>query len=262
MQGSGGEGVRSFMFALEPSALLLTRVQNELKLDFESLRGDKRDKERTWKKAGSRRGSAACCLESWVLPTCLPATFLCLPSLLLTTLMPQGGAGGHLFICGGGKGIASAKLGAQHDYPKWGGLLVTTLSLGHKAGYGFQCQQGQEELSSPESECLTRSVFPRYTSATFFPCKDAGCNLQIHAGVEESLLWDLSSHQLNKSPTLFACRASTLPGGWLCWDARAASPGVDVIWEFSSGAMCYSGSPFPRSRAASLQGRSGTLLYI
>lgn len=67
------------MFALEPFAPLLTRVQNDLKLDFESLRGDKTDKERTCKKPGSRRGSAACCLESWVLPICLPATFLCVP---------------------------------------------------------------------------------------------------------------------------------------------------------------------------------------
>jgi len=44
------------MFALEPSALLLTRVQNKLKLDFECLRGDRTGKERAWKEAGSRRG--------------------------------------------------------------------------------------------------------------------------------------------------------------------------------------------------------------
>lgn len=61
----------SFLFALELSALLLTCVQNKLKLDFESLRGDK-DKERAWKKTGSWQGSAACCYESWVLPTFPP----------------------------------------------------------------------------------------------------------------------------------------------------------------------------------------------
>lgn len=38
----------SLMFALEPCAPLLTRVQNPLKLDFESLRGDKMDKEAKW----------------------------------------------------------------------------------------------------------------------------------------------------------------------------------------------------------------------
>lgn len=47
------------MFALEPSAPLLTRVQNKLRLDFESLGGQKLDKERAWKRPGSRGGSAA-----------------------------------------------------------------------------------------------------------------------------------------------------------------------------------------------------------
>lgn len=59
------------MFALELSTLLLTCVQNKLKLNFESLRGDK-DKERAWKKPGSWQGSAASCCESWVLPTFPP----------------------------------------------------------------------------------------------------------------------------------------------------------------------------------------------
>lgn len=104
--------------------------------------------------------------------------------------------------------------------------------------------------------------FPWVLKHCFFSCKDAVSDLQIHTRVNGSLLGDLSSYQLNKSPTLFACRASTLPGGWLCWDAQAASPGVDVIWELSPGAMCYTSSPFPVSRAALLQGRSGTLLYI
>lgn len=50
------------MFALEPSAPLLTRVQNKLRLDFESLGGQKLDKERACKRPGSRGGSAATAL--------------------------------------------------------------------------------------------------------------------------------------------------------------------------------------------------------
>lgn len=148
------------MFALEPSAPLLTRVQNELKLDFESLRGHKTGKEMTWKKPGSRRGSAACCLESWVLPLCLPAAFFCLP-------FPPADTSDGPGRCWG----TSVYFGAQPNYPKWGGSLLDTLSLGHKAGDGSQCQQGQEETSSPESECLMQTVFPGYSSATFFPAK-------------------------------------------------------------------------------------------
>lgn len=60
-----------FMFALEPSAPLLTRVQNELRLDFEGLRGEKLDKERAWKKPGSRGGSAA---AAWLAGQCQPAS--------------------------------------------------------------------------------------------------------------------------------------------------------------------------------------------
>lgn len=47
------------MFALEPSAPLLTDVQNKLRLDFEGLRGEKLDKERAWKNPGSRGNSTA-----------------------------------------------------------------------------------------------------------------------------------------------------------------------------------------------------------
>lgn len=81
-------------------------------------------------------------------------------SLLLTPVMAQGGAGGHLFI-----------LGHSPTTQNGGNSLLATLSLGHKAGDCSQCQQGQEETSSPESECLMRTVFPGYSSATFFPAK-------------------------------------------------------------------------------------------
>lgn len=95
-----------------------------------------------------------------------------------------------------------------------GGLLLTILSLSYRiqemvpsASRGKRsCQALYQE---PHPEC---SPWVLKYPATFFPCKDANSNLQLHARVDGSLLWDLSSHQLNKSPTLFACRASTPQG--------------------------------------------------
>lgn len=83
------------MFALEPSASLLTNVQNKLRLDFESLRGEKLDKERAWKKPGSRGDSAA---AAWLAGQCQPASqqspFASL-SLWLRAPMAMGSAGGR-----------------------------------------------------------------------------------------------------------------------------------------------------------------------
>lgn len=73
------------MFALELSAPLLTNVQNKLRLDFESLRGEKLDKERAWKKPGSRGDGAA---AAWLAGQCQPAsqaTSLCLPFPVVET---------------------------------------------------------------------------------------------------------------------------------------------------------------------------------
>lgn len=53
------------MFALEPSAPLLTRVQNKFRLDFESLRGEKLHKERAWEQGRQ----CWCCWTSWAVPT-------------------------------------------------------------------------------------------------------------------------------------------------------------------------------------------------
>lgn len=68
--------------------------RNKLRLDFESLRGEKLDKERTWKKPGSRADSAT---AAWLAGQCQPASqqppFASL-SLWLRASMAQGNAGG------------------------------------------------------------------------------------------------------------------------------------------------------------------------
>lgn len=92
-----------------------------------------------------------------------------------------------------------------------GGLLLTILSLGYRIQGMVPSTSRDTELPSPSSSA-SHGVLPGYSNTTFFPCKDANSNVQIHARVDGSLLWDLSSHQLNKGPSLSACRASTLTG--------------------------------------------------
>lgn len=180
------------------------------------------------------------------MPTCLPTPPFCASvSLLAPTLMAQQGVWkGLVYFLGGS------------SYPKCGGLnlnpLPTLYGQGHKAGGGSRASRGRRSCQAL-NQCLPGSVSPGYSSTTFSMLR---CRLQPPSpanplpGWRGGSLWDLPSHQLNKSSALFACRAPTLPRQ-LCWDASTQ--------ELSAGGSSV--TPVP-SIAALLQGRSGTLLYI
>lgn len=112
------------------------------------------------------------------------------------------------------------------------------------------------------SHSASHIVFSLNTQVLLLLSKDANSNLQIHDRVNGNLFCDLSSHQLNKNPTLFACRASILPGDWLCRDAQAASPGVDVTWELSSGALCMPVPPSLREELHGSRAEQGLALHF
>lgn len=144
-----------------------------------------------------------------------------------------------------------------------GGLLLPTLSLGHRAGGG-----GKLPVPTGRRSCValnhsaSQSVFPGYSSATFFPVK---MQTLISKSVPGWLGACLGTCLLISSTRVPVC----LPAG------QAPSPGAGCAgmlrlhpleW-MSFGSFHLEPSvtpvpPFPGRRAALLQGRAGTLLYI